>query len=92
MCFECDEIDEGKRTFLKGATAAIVGAALAPQTFGQTTASTPKALDDPNVMHQPVTFKNGADSIKGYLARPKKEGRYRALGLTTKLSMVIYGG
>ena len=80
MCFDCDEINESKRTFLKGATAAIVGAALNSQTFGQqTTPAIPKALDDPNVIHQPVTFKNGADTIKGYLARPKKEGRYGAV-------------
>lgn len=77
MCFDCDEIDENKRTFLKGATAAIVGLAFNAQAFGQQ--ASPKALDNPNVIHQPVTFKNGADTIKGYLARPKKEGRFRAV-------------
>jgi hypothetical protein len=35
MCFDCDEIDENKRAFLKGATAAIVGAAFNAQAFGQ---------------------------------------------------------
>ncbi|HEY0458760.1 MAG TPA: dienelactone hydrolase family protein [Pyrinomonadaceae bacterium] len=80
MCFECDEIDKGKRTFLKGATAAFLGAALNSQTLGQQTASaTPKALDNPNIVHQAVTFQNGADIIKGYLARPKKNGRFRAV-------------
>ncbi|HEX8267127.1 MAG TPA: dienelactone hydrolase family protein [Pyrinomonadaceae bacterium] len=77
MCFDCDEVNESKRDFLKGAATAIVGAALKTQTFGQQTA--PKALNNPNVIHQPVTFKNGADTIKGYLARPKKEGRFRAV-------------
>lgn len=80
MCIDCDGIDKSKRSFLAGATAAMVGAALPYQTFGQQTiASIPKALDDPNVIHQPATFKNGADTIKGYLARPKKEGRYRGV-------------
>ncbi len=84
MCIECDEIDEGKRSFLKGATAAFLGVALNAPGFGQqaTSAVTPRALDNPNIIHQPVTFKNGADTIKGYLARPKKEGRYRAVIVT----------
>jgi dienelactone hydrolase len=81
MCINCDEsvesIDESKRSFLTGATAALVGAALSSQARGQT--NLPKALDDPNVVHQAITFRNGADTIKGYLARPKKEGRYRAV-------------
>lgn len=80
MCFECDEAGENKRTFLKGATAAIIGTALNAQVFGQQTA--PKALDDPNVIHQPITFKNGEATIKGYLARPKKEGHYPAIVVT----------
>ena len=79
MCFECEEIDKGKRKFLTGASAAIVGAALSPEFFGQTTDSIPVALNDPDVVHEPVTFKNGADTIRGYLARPKKAGRYRAV-------------
>ena len=76
MCFECEEIDKGKRKFLTGATAAFLGAALTPELFSQTNTSIPPALNDPNVIHEPVTFKNGADPIKGYLAHPKKEGRY----------------
>lgn len=77
MCFDCDDVNQSKRAFLKSATTAIAGAALNAQTFGQQTAS--KALDNPNVIHLPVTFKNGADTIRGYLARPKKEGRFRAV-------------
>ena len=80
MCFECEDIDTSKRKFLAGATAAIVGAALTSQTFGQQqTVSEPKALDDPNIVHQSITFQNGADTIKGYLARPKKAGKHRAV-------------
>jgi carboxymethylenebutenolidase len=77
MCFDCDEVNQSKRAFLKGATTAIAGAALNVSAFGQQSA--PKALDNPNVIHQPVTFKNGSDKIKGYLARPKKDGRFRAV-------------
>jgi carboxymethylenebutenolidase len=79
MCFECEEIDKGKRKFLTGATAAFLGAALTPRLSGQTNVSIPLALNDPNVVHEPVNFKNGTDTIKGYLARPKKAGRYRAV-------------
>src|SRR5262249_51863722 len=35
-----------------------------------------KALDDPAIIHNAVIFKNGDAEIKGYLGRPKKEGRY----------------
>jgi carboxymethylenebutenolidase len=79
MCFECEEIDKGKRKFLTGAAATIVGAALTPELFSQTNTSIPLALNDPNVVHEAVTFKNGADTIKGYLARPKKAGSYRGV-------------
>jgi hypothetical protein len=83
MCFECEEIDKSKRTFLKGATTAIIGGALNVQGFGQqTTPTILKALESPNVIHNPVTFKNGTDTIKGYLARLKKEGRFRAVVVT----------
>ena len=78
MCFECEEIDKDKRDFLKGATVAAVGAALTSRIFGQQT-SAPKALNNPDIIHEPITFKNGAETIKGYLARPKKTGRYRAV-------------
>jgi carboxymethylenebutenolidase len=79
MCFECEEIDKGKRKFLTEATTAIIGTAFAPRLFGQTNDSIPLALNDPNVVHEPVTFKNGADTIKGYLARPKRAGRSRGV-------------
>ena len=37
-------------------------------------------LDDPKIQHGKVTFKhNGADTIDGYLARPKSEGVYTAV-------------
>jgi carboxymethylenebutenolidase len=77
MCFDCDGFNESKRTFLKGASAAIIGVALNAQAFGQQ--AIPRALDNPNIVHLPVTFKSGVDTIKGYLARPKKAGRYRAV-------------
>jgi hypothetical protein len=45
MCFDCDEINESKRSFLKGATAAAVGLALNAQAFGQQ--ATPESFGQP---------------------------------------------
>lgn len=83
MCFEddCGETDEGRRSFLAGAAAALAGLAAthaqqpgAPQQQKQPET---RVLDDPRVRHGRVTFKhNGADSIDGFLARPAAEGVY----------------
>src|ERR1043166_361263 len=35
-----------------------------------------KALDDPDVIHGRVRFRSGSGEIDGYLARPRKPGRY----------------
>lgn len=77
MCIECDETDQSKRSFLKGAAAIVTGSIIGGAGFAQNAKPTiPIALNDPNVIHLPVTFKNGSALIKGYLARPKREGRY----------------
>lgn len=88
MCVgdDCDEVDSGRRSFLGNAAAAVVGVSLAaPTATAQQqqqeipTPLEPKALDDPAVTHGAITFKSGAITMQGYLARPKAVGRYRAV-------------
>lgn len=92
MCFsdDCEGGDggddvTGRRSFIAGAAAAVASFAVAQ---GQgAAAATPQAkqpetrvLDDARVQHGRVMFKhNGADSIGGFLARPKAEGVYPAV-------------
>lgn len=47
------------------------------------TPDVPKALDDKTVTHGKVSFKSGTDQIDGYLARPKKKGRYPIVIIVT---------
>jgi carboxymethylenebutenolidase len=69
-----------RRTFLTAATAAIVGVTLASEQFAQPQQQPPtNALNDTNVIQGMVSFKSGADTIQGYLARPRKAGRFRAV-------------
>ncbi len=69
-----------RRTFLTGVTAAVVGAALASERLAQQPQQPPtNALNDPKVIQGMVSFKSGADIIQGYLARPRKAGRFRAV-------------
>jgi len=87
MCITDDCNDEGnqsngieRRTFLTGATAAVVGVTLASEGFAQPQQQPPtNALNDTNVIQGMVSFKSGADVIQGYLARPRKAGRFRAV-------------
>jgi carboxymethylenebutenolidase len=68
-----------RRTFLTTATAAVVGVTLAPERFAQPQQQPPtNALNDTNVIQGMVSFKSGSDIIEGYLARPRKAGRFRA--------------
>jgi carboxymethylenebutenolidase len=92
MCITDDCNDEGnqsngieRRTFLTGATAAVVGVTLASEGFAQPQQQPPtNALNDTNVIQGMVSFKSGADVIQGYFARPRKAGRFRAV-------MVLHG-
>ncbi|HEY5884919.1 MAG TPA: dienelactone hydrolase family protein [Pyrinomonadaceae bacterium] len=69
-----------RRTFLTGATAAVVGVTLASEGFAQTQQQPPtNALNDTNTIQGMVSFKSGADVIQGYLARPRKAGQLRAV-------------
>lgn len=84
MCISdgCNDEEKGveRRSFLKGAAIAIVGVALGSEAVGQQQKlSEPRALDDPNIAHGRVTFKSGSETIDGYLARPKRKGRYPAV-------------
>lgn len=77
MCIECDGGTLTRRSFITTVTAAVAGSAVRVRGAGLTTPE--RALDDPEIIHQAVTFKNGADTIDGYLARPKAGGRRRAV-------------
>ncbi len=89
MCItdHCNNEDEGtqskgieRRTFLTGATAAVVGVTLVSEGFAQPQQQPPtNALNDPNVIQGMVSFKSGADMIQGYVARPRRAGRFPAV-------------
>jgi len=79
MCVECgDDERVTRRTFLTSATAALAGVALGAEAAGQQPPRT-RALDDPNIIKETVTYQSGDKNIEGYLARPKKAGRYGAV-------------
>jgi carboxymethylenebutenolidase len=84
VCIDDDCNDDGtdRRSFLIGATATIASLAI-PQGQGataQTGQPETRVLDDPKIQHGRVPFRhNGADTIDGYLARPKSEGIYPAV-------------
>lgn len=69
-----------RRAFLTSAAAAVVGVTVASERFAQAQQQPPtNALTDTNVIQGTVSFKSGADTIQGYLARPRKAGRFRAV-------------
>ena len=81
-CNNDDTLREGieRRTFLTSVTAAVVGVTLASEGRAQQAPQPPtNALTDPKVIQGMVSFKSGADTIQGYLARPRKAGRFRAV-------------
>jgi carboxymethylenebutenolidase len=79
MCVECgDDERTTRRTFLSGAAAAVVGVVLSSETVGQHSPFQ-KVIDDPAIINASVTYKSGTANIEGYLARPRKAGRYRAV-------------
>ena len=79
-CIEDENVDTERRSFLTGATVAAVSTALGIRALGQQQPQPPTgALTDREVIQGEVSFKNGRDTIGGYLARPRKSGRYRAV-------------
>lgn len=67
-----------RRDFLCGAASTIAGVSMfnSEVLSQQTNAPIIKALDDPGITHGKATFRSGADTIDGYLSRPKAKGRY----------------
>lgn len=61
------------------ASAAIGAAALGPELMAQQPAPGELAIGDSSIVETPISFKSGADTIKGYLARPRKKGQYHAV-------------
>jgi carboxymethylenebutenolidase len=68
-----------RRDFMVSATSAAAFCVLSCDALAQQVAPATivKALDDPDVIHRRVTFRSGSSEIDGYLARPRKPGRYR---------------
>lgn len=83
MCVDdCNNDGTDRRSFLVGATAAVAGLTVSrgQGANAQTTQPETRVLDDPKIQHGRVSFKhNGAETIDGYLARPKAEGVYAAV-------------
>ena len=83
MC-NTDTCDDGRRNFIAGAAGAIAGL-MVTNVSGQSRYPhdqplVTRVLDNPTISHNAVTFKhNGKDTIDGYLARPKAEGKYPAV-------------
>ena len=78
-CTEDDDVDVERRSFLKGATVAVVGAALGIKAQQPQQPPPTGALTDADVVQNEVSFKSGPDTVEGYIARPRKKGRYRAV-------------
>lgn len=81
MCLDdsCSNEATNRRSFLVSATAAITGLTIlgADQPSAQGVQPPTRVLDDPNIQHGKVVFKHGGiETIDGFLARPKAEGRY----------------
>lgn len=81
MCLDdsCSNEPTNRRTFLAGATAAIAGLTIlsGEQAGSQAVQPPTRVLDDPSIQHGKVVFKHGGvETIDGFLARPKAEGRY----------------
>jgi carboxymethylenebutenolidase len=67
-----------RRSFLSGSAAVLASLASTSadgRTQGQTKHET-RAAADPSITLEKVEFSSGADTVDGYLARPKASGRY----------------
>src|SRR5829696_3954211 len=80
---ECNETENSRREFLTGAAGAFLGLAAlkaGAQTLPKPEEIVTRVLDDPKIQHGKVVFKHGgAETIDGYLARPKADGVYPAV-------------
>jgi carboxymethylenebutenolidase len=77
MCFDCDE-PLTRRSLIAGTAAAVASAALQGRTFASPATERP-AIDDPEVLHEDVTFPGDGESLKGFLTRPRSGGRRPAV-------------
>lgn len=76
-----DSQDEGitRRCFICGAVAAVASVNLLGAVNAGQQSNEKRALDDPNITHGKVEFRSGDHTVDGYLARPRKKGRYPAV-------------
>ena len=77
MCFDCDE-PLTRRSLIAGTAAAIASAALQSRAFASPQRERP-AIDDPEVVHESVTFPGDGETLKGFLTRPKSGARRPAV-------------
>lgn len=75
MCLEGCNKKRTRREFLASAGVSLGAAALAGNLLAQTVNCQTKDRIDAGE----IRFKNGTDTINGYLARPKRKGKYRAV-------------
>lgn len=84
MCIS-DDCEDGldRRDFLTGAAGALIGAAVinaGAQTYPHQYKPVTRVLDEARITHGSVLFRHGGkDTIDGFLARPKPEGKYPAV-------------
>jgi carboxymethylenebutenolidase len=87
----CDLEPVDRRSFLVQAASATAGIAVgchgaraepeAPQDDSPRSQPSEARAGDPDVQGEMVSFKSGKDIVRGYLARPRAAGRYRAIVL-----------
>ena len=68
-----------RRSLLKGAAAGAVGAGAALTASCDAEAQNKNAVKDPGIITEMVQFKNGADTINGFVARPKGSAKHGAV-------------
>lgn len=73
--------DVDRRSLLKGAAAGVVGAGIAGGVVldEPAEAQNKNAVQDPQITTEMVQFKNGADTINAFVARPKAGGKRGAV-------------
>jgi hypothetical protein len=65
-----------RRDFVAKGAAMLALGALGSAAFGQEKAGAPaRAFDDPGIQNEMVSFKNGQDTVEGYMARPRTAAR-----------------
>jgi carboxymethylenebutenolidase len=73
----CGDKTVSRRSLVAGASLALSGIVSGGEAGAQQPPT--QALENPDVAQRPVSFPCGGDTMQGYLAHPKKEGRHRAV-------------